>query len=56
MNATLLKTLFLAWQDYQSRLWFPVGRLTFDGEVYTFVYIKGANSLLPTQYAKVDGG
>lgn len=42
MNATSLKTLFLAWQDYQSRLWFPVGRLTFDGEVYTFVYIKGA--------------
>ena len=42
MNATPLKTLFLAWQDYQSRLWFPVGRLTFDGEVYTFVYIKGA--------------
>jgi len=41
MNMTPKKTLFLAWQDYQSRSWFPVGRLTFDGEVYTFVYIKG---------------
>jgi hypothetical protein len=42
MNTPSLKTLFLAWQDYQSRSWFPVGRLTFDGEIYTFVYIKGA--------------
>ena len=42
MSVTPLKTLFLAWQDPQSRLWSPVGRLTFDGEVYTFVYIKGA--------------
>ena len=36
------KTLFLAWQDYKSRIWFPIGRLTFDGERYQFVYIKGA--------------
>jgi hypothetical protein len=42
MNATLPKTLYLAWQDYQSRSWFPVGQLTFDGKVYTFVYINGA--------------
>jgi hypothetical protein len=42
MKNTALKTLFLAWQDYQSRLWFPVGRLTFDGEVYRFVYVQGA--------------
>lgn len=37
-----VKTLFLAWQDYQSRLWFPIGRLTFDGERYQFVYVNGA--------------
>ncbi len=37
-----MKTLFLAWQDYQSRCWFPVGRLTFDGKVYTFTYVQGA--------------
>ncbi len=36
------KTLFLAWQDYESRFWFPIGRLTFDSERYQFVYIKGA--------------
>ena len=34
--------LFLAWQDYESRVWFPIGRLTFDGTKYQFVYIQGA--------------
>ncbi|MBD2566404.1 HIRAN domain-containing protein [Anabaena lutea] len=37
-----MKTLFLAWQDPTTRAWFPVGRLTFDGEKYTFVYTQGA--------------
>lgn len=37
-----MKTLFLAWQDHSSRLWFPIGRLTFDGTVYRFIYVKGA--------------
>jgi hypothetical protein len=37
-----MKTLFLAWQDQLSRLWFPIGRLTFDGTTYRFVYVKGA--------------
>ena len=36
--------LFLAWQDYESRVWFPIGRLTFDGAKYQFVYIKGAKN------------
>ncbi len=36
-----LKTLFLAWQDPISRLWFPIGRLTFDGVKYQFVYTQG---------------
>ena len=36
------QTLFLAWQDYESRVWFPIGRLTFDGARYQFIYIKGA--------------
>lgn len=35
------KTLFLAWQDPISRYWFPIGRLTFDGSTYQFVYTKG---------------
>ncbi len=36
-----LKTLFLAWQDPVSRYWFPIGRLTFDGSIYQFVYTQG---------------
>lgn len=35
------QTLFLAWQDPNSRSWFPIGRLTFDGTRYKFVYTKG---------------
>ncbi|HAX88987.1 MAG TPA: DNA-binding protein [Cyanobacteria bacterium UBA11370] len=35
------KTLFLAWQDPISRYWFSIGRLTFDGGIYQFVYTQG---------------
>ena len=38
---TKTPTLFLAWQDSISRYWFPIGRLTFDGSVYQFVYTQG---------------
>lgn len=37
-----MQTLFLAWQDPSSRAWFPIGRLTFDGKQYQFVYTRGA--------------
>jgi hypothetical protein len=37
-----MKILFLAWQDPQSRAWFPVGRLSYDGRIYQFVYTRGA--------------
>ncbi|MEH1934652.1 MAG: HIRAN domain-containing protein [Nostoc sp.] len=37
-----MKTLFLAWQDSKSRAWFPIGRLTFDGTKYQFIYTHGA--------------
>lgn len=37
-----MKTLFLAWQDPDSRSWFPIGRLTFDGTEYQFVYTNAA--------------
>ena len=43
-----MDTLYLAWQDYQSRRWFPVGRLSVcrgkestEAE-YEFSYINGA--------------
>lgn len=37
----MLKTLFVAWQDLHSRAWFPIGRLTYNGELYEFAYIQG---------------
>jgi HIRAN domain len=37
-----MKTLFLTWQDAISRAWFPIGKLTHDGQRYCFVYIQGA--------------
>lgn len=46
------KTLFLAWQEKQSRQWFPVGQLDADveGSLYRFCYIGGAKR------AKEDAG
>ena len=40
-NTLFLSTLFLAWKDPISRHWFPIGRLTFDGVNYQFIYIQG---------------
>jgi hypothetical protein len=37
-----MKTLFLAWQNPKSRAWFPIGKLSFDGKYYQFVYTQGA--------------
>jgi hypothetical protein len=37
-----MKTLFLAWQDPLTRKWFPIGRLTYDGRLYHFIYLQGA--------------
>ncbi|MBX3179280.1 MAG: HIRAN domain-containing protein [Candidatus Hydrogenedentes bacterium] len=34
--------LVVVHQDPQSRRWFPVGRLSFDGELYHFQYTRGA--------------
>ena len=37
-----MKRLFLAWQDPDTRRWFPVGRLVFQNNLFEFVYTKGA--------------
>jgi hypothetical protein len=37
-----MKVLYLAWQDPQSRDWYPVGKLTLEIDIYRFVYTKGA--------------
>ena len=39
-----MKKLFLAWQDPNKRDWLPVGRLTYEKNVYCFVYTKGAKN------------
>jgi hypothetical protein len=42
------QTLFLAWQDPNNRSWFPIGRLTFDGARYKFVYTQGVKEARQT--------
>jgi hypothetical protein len=37
-----MNELFLAWQDPGRRSWFPIGKLSTDGDAYEFVYTKGA--------------
>lgn len=41
MTLNKIKTLFLAWQDPNSRSWFTIGRLNYDGYCYEFVYTQG---------------
>lgn len=38
-----MKTLILTWQNPATRSWFPVGRLDYDEQGYTFRYTEGAN-------------
>ena len=42
----MMKRLFLTcqFQNNESRKWYPVGELNFDGETYRFFYIKGAET------------
>lgn len=44
-----MRKLFIAWQDPVKRKWYPVGRLTFEGNVYRFVYTKGAQKASKTK-------
>lgn len=37
-----MKAVVVTWQDPDSRLWIPVGRLSRDKTCYTFVYARGA--------------
>ena len=37
-----MSCLFVAWQAPLDRKWFPVGRLTYNGTRFRFVYTKGA--------------
>jgi len=40
-----MKSLFVAWQDSESRQWAPVGRLRREDNRYHFVYTHGAESM-----------
>lgn len=37
-----MKTIFVAWQNQVDRKWIPVGKLTYDGKLYSFTYTQGA--------------
>lgn len=37
-----MKSLFIAWQDPETRLWYTVGRLSREEGLYRFVYTQGA--------------
>lgn len=37
-----MNTLFVAWNELPSHAWFPIGRLTSDGNSYQFAYTTGA--------------
>lgn len=39
-----MKTLYIAWQDSETRLWHTVGRLKRENGIYSFVYTKGAQT------------
>ena len=39
-----MKTLFIAWQDPETRLWHTVGRLSREEGFYRFVYTRGAEN------------
>lgn len=46
----MVKSLFVAWQDPDTRAWFPVGRLMCNNGKYCFSYTKGAlasNNFIP---------
>ncbi|MEO8630918.1 MAG: HIRAN domain-containing protein [Betaproteobacteria bacterium] len=41
-----MKSVYLAWQNPKTREWSPIGRLSFDGDIYTFFWTKGAAAVL----------
>ena len=37
-----MSELIVAWQNQYNREWIPIGKLHYDGDIYTFFYTKGA--------------
>lgn len=45
VNATYdLDTIFVVWQDSVTRLWHPIGKLTYKNSLYRFNYTKGCKA------------
>jgi hypothetical protein len=42
-----MTAIFVAWQNPDSRVWAPVGRLTKEESNFKFVYTRGAEDMLP---------
>lgn len=50
-----MKILHVVWRNPKNREWVPVGQLSFDEQVYRFVYTKGAQqSLNFTPFARME--
>jgi hypothetical protein len=49
----MLKKLFLAWQEQNSRQWFPIGCLEFDGKKYRFFYIQAVELAIKAGFKSV---
>lgn len=41
--------LYVTWRDPESNAWFPVGRVEFDGELYSFCYTQGVEQAKATK-------
>ena len=52
-GATSQRSVFVAWQDPDTRGWRPVGRLTFEKQRYRFVYTKGAKAKNFTPFGRM---
>ena len=45
-----MNRLYLAWQNLETRRWYPIGQLSRESGMYLFRYLQGA------KLAEVDGG
>jgi hypothetical protein len=51
LSRTFMNKLFLAWQEPESRRWYPIGCLEFDGKEYHFFYNQSATNADPISAA-----
>jgi hypothetical protein len=49
----MMNTLFLGWQNIETRRWHPIGQLTKQGNLFRFVYIQGVQAAREDGFASV---